>query len=370
MKKNCYKCEIQLTKENYSIEHVILNACGGRLKSNHLLCKKCNSNFGDSFDKELAETIAPLANLLRIKRDRGTPPKINGLDTLNNTEYTLEYDGAINHKKPTIQKVDFDNPDISKRKIKIQAPNQKMLKQVLKGLKRTYPDLDINKASEEFNYTEEPFDKELEIKMSIGGTETFKSITKTAINYYILKGGERNEIKHLFRYLDGIENLENVWFYYPNRNIYNYKSNEVTHIIKIKGNRTDRILYAYIELFNCHNFIVKLNENYTGIDLNFDYIFNVHTHKEVNESIKLDLKREELLSIFINKNVDFSSKIQERLGRVINISQRNDVKRELSKSVEKIFNNNLGKKVDENILSELRDEFMKTIGPYINYKKK
>ncbi|PKV52560.1 HNH endonuclease [Aquimarina sp. MAR_2010_214] len=297
MKERCYKCEVELTKENFSTEHVILNACGGKLKSDSLLCKKCNSSFGDSFDKELAKTITPLANLLRIKRDRGNPPKINGLDTLNNTEYTLDHNGAINHKKPSIQKIGFDNPDISKRKFQIKVPNQKMLKQVLNGLKRKHPDLDIEKALEEFNYTEEPFDKELEIKMSFGGTETFKSITKTAINFYILNGGERNEIKHLFEFLDGNKEMNNVWFHYPDKDVYNYKEGEITHIIKLKGSKTERILYAYIELFNSHCFIIKLNKNYTGKDLNLDYIFNIHNHKIIDESINLNLKRQELLDL-------------------------------------------------------------------------
>ncbi|SEL53895.1 HNH endonuclease [Aquimarina amphilecti] len=359
-----------MTKENFSTEHIILNACGGKLKSDSLLCKKCNSSFGDSFDKELAKTITPLANLLRIKRDRGTPPKINGLDILNNTEYILDHNGAISHKKPSIQKIDFDNPDISKRKFQIKVPNQKMLKQVLNGLKRKHPDLDVEKALEELNQTEEPFDKELEIKMSFGGTDTFKSIIKTAINFYILNGGERNEIKHLFEFLDGNKEMNNVWFHYPDKDVYNYKEGEITHIIKLKGNKNEKILYAYIELFNSHCFIIKLNENYTGKDLNVDYIFNIHNHKIIDESINLNLKRQELLDLFINKNANFTSKVQEKLNRILQISKKNDLKNEISKSVNKIFTKNIGKKVDDVILKELENEFFKIIKPHINYKTK
>lgn len=370
MRKKCYKCEVILTKENYSTEHIILNACGGKLKSDSLLCEKCNSNFGNSFDKELAKTITPLANLLRIKRDRGNPPKINGLDTFNNTEYVLEHNGAISHKKPSIKKIDFDNPDITKRKFNITVPNQKMLKQVLNGLKRKHPDLDIEKALEKYNYTEKPFDKELEIKMSIGGTDTFKSITKTAINFYIYNGGDRNEIKHLFEYLDGNKDKNTVWFHYPDKDIYNYKEEQITHIITVKGNKIEKILYAYIELFNSHCYIVKLNENYSGEDLNLDYIFNIHSHKVIDESINLNLKRNELLDLFINRDANPYQKVQEKLNRVLRISKKNDLKNEISKSVDRVFNKNLGRKVDENILNELENEFLRIIKPHINYKKK
>ena len=38
---NCYLCRQVLSKENESVEHIIPNSIGGRLKSKKLLCKKC-----------------------------------------------------------------------------------------------------------------------------------------------------------------------------------------------------------------------------------------------------------------------------------------------------------------------------------------
>ena len=42
IKYYCYICDEELTDTNNSDEHIILNAIGGHLHSNKLLCKRCN----------------------------------------------------------------------------------------------------------------------------------------------------------------------------------------------------------------------------------------------------------------------------------------------------------------------------------------
>ncbi|WP_158237320.1 hypothetical protein [Aquimarina sp. MAR_2010_214] len=58
------------------------------------------------------------------------------------------------------------------------------------------------------------------------------------------------------------------------------------------------------------------------------------------------------------------------MNRILQISKRNDLKNEISKSVNRIFNKNIGKKVNDDILKELENEFFKIIKPHINYKTK
>ena len=43
----CYICGSELTEENQSDEHIILNAIGGHLHSYSILCKKCNNEKSD-----------------------------------------------------------------------------------------------------------------------------------------------------------------------------------------------------------------------------------------------------------------------------------------------------------------------------------
>lgn len=64
-------CGNQITKENSSREHIINNSVGGNLVSSELLCKKCNSEFGDTIDAELSGQLAEISALLGVNRDRG-----------------------------------------------------------------------------------------------------------------------------------------------------------------------------------------------------------------------------------------------------------------------------------------------------------
>jgi hypothetical protein len=75
----CYNCNLEITKNNSSIEHIILNSCGGKLKSSKLICKKCNELFGTNADAELAKQLNSLSSFLNVDRDRHKINRLKGL---------------------------------------------------------------------------------------------------------------------------------------------------------------------------------------------------------------------------------------------------------------------------------------------------
>jgi hypothetical protein len=93
--RNCWCCDAALTVANYSNEHILLNACGGRLKSKWLLCKDCNSLFGNKFDHELATQVNDIMNYLMIKRDRKSPQPIIGKLDADGAEYKQLANGDL-----------------------------------------------------------------------------------------------------------------------------------------------------------------------------------------------------------------------------------------------------------------------------------
>jgi hypothetical protein len=191
----CYKCENVLTSENESDEHIILNACGGRLVSNQLLCNACNSKFGETFDKELAKQTNDLANLLMIKRHRGEPQSIKGKHKSTGEDYYLQYGGKPILAKPIIN----ENVDGDKTQLSIKAGNEKEMRKILKGLQRKkFPKLNIEESMKTAQYKNEYLDKGVHFNSIIGGKEVFKSITKSAINFFIYKGGDREYITSIF----------------------------------------------------------------------------------------------------------------------------------------------------------------------------
>ncbi len=174
----CYRCDVDITPENKTVEHIIINACGGRLKSKDLLCKNCNSIFGNTIDKALAEQTNVFSNLLAIERERGEPQFIKAKLGITGEEYNLLYDGNAKLSKPVVIKtVERDQANVS-----IRARDVKELKQIIEGFKRKNPKIDVGEVLKNAVITKKYFDEPLDIKGEIGGEEIFRSITKSALN--------------------------------------------------------------------------------------------------------------------------------------------------------------------------------------------
>lgn len=294
----CYKCEAEITSSNVSKEHIIPNGCGGRLTSNSILCRDCNSKFGSSFDARLVEQTNHLTNLLIIKRHKGNPRPFIGHQNSTGGKYLLQSDGRPTLAHPIInEKVEGNQVSLS-----ISADSLDQLKAALYRLKKDkYPTLDveeyISKAKKRKEYLSEP----ITFSSSIGGEDTFKSILKTCIGYYMSNGGERRFIAHLLNYLEGIEDGDFVWMHYPKKSIYEAKVDEVSHIIRLIGDNNERVLYCYVELFNIHCYIVALNLDYNGPAIDLTYIYDLISGNSLDASLPLNLKREFIIDFFPRK---------------------------------------------------------------------
>jgi len=127
----CYICEREITNDNETEEHIILNAIGGTLKSKTLICKQCNSELGDEIDSDLAKQLNYLSNLLNIKRDRKTAPNLDANAHSTGEPILLQPGGKPIMKRP----IKYENNQI---KISIKAPTVNQAKKMLTGLKRKY----------------------------------------------------------------------------------------------------------------------------------------------------------------------------------------------------------------------------------------
>jgi len=366
---NCYRCDLEISSANASNEHIILNACGGRLKSKKLLCKSCNSIFGNRFDHELAKTTNDLANLLMIKRQDGKPQSISTARTKTGEKYFLELGGHPVQSK-TIYEIDSKE---EQNQLQIQAKNRTELRKTLQGLKRKYPGIDIQKALDTAEDSEFYINDSFEINSSIGGEAAFKSVAKSAINYFIYNEGESKYIKHLIPYLEGKEEAEVVWMHYPDKDVYAYNQEDVTHVLKIVGDSTEKILYAYVELFNTHNFIIRLNMEYDGIDMDRDYIFNVHTYKTQTKRTNLKLNRKGLEKLFSNRNTKSFEQVQKRYARVLNIAYKIQDKHQINEIVTRAIYNTLGTlsegdDIDESTLVTVYKEVTEKMMAYIAHR--
>jgi len=136
---NCYVCNAVIEDENITKEHILLNSIGGRLKSNRLICKTCNSTFGSSTDSELSNQLNFFANILMIKRERGNPPPVLMEKKSTGEKYYVDHNGKPQIEKPSvIQKANDVGTEIS-----IQARDMNEARQILTGLKKKYPTISM-----------------------------------------------------------------------------------------------------------------------------------------------------------------------------------------------------------------------------------
>lgn len=368
---NCYICGEEISFENETEEHILLNAIGGILKTKTLICKKCNSEFGQEIDAELSKQLNFVSNMLNIKRDRGEPQNLEVKSKKSGEQILIQPGGKPVMRIPKINKEIDKNNGIT---FSIVTPNITIARKTLKGLKRTYKQIDVedilSKAKKERKYLSEKY----EVNIVIGGEKAFRSICKTAINFYMLNGGSKKYIEHLISYIRGEGNSNCVQYFYNNSDIIPKNSDEVLHSIVIKGNSNEKLLLAYIELFNCYKFIILLNDEYDGNNIDITYHFNVLQRSEVNKSSSLNISRSEILGLLQSSQLPLKE-IERETSKLLSLAYKKQNSEHINSLLQVGLDNSLkkypeGEIITEDMINELVNETMKQVTPWIINKLK
>lgn len=361
----CYVCGQTIDQANQTEEHLFINAIGGHITSKDLICKKCNRDFGEDIDTALANQFNKIATLLNIKRDRGTPQPFKAFDTENNTGYIIKPDGKILLQKPDIKQ--------NGNHYTIKVNDEKQAHQVVHGFKRKYPELDENKILQDCHTKKEYIDNLLAIDFTLGGDETFRSLCKAAINFYLYQGGNRENICHLIPYIKGEMKTHDIVFpFYLNKPPIPTKDEEILHSIVIQGNPVEKLLFAYIELFDFYKVIVILNDNYEDKSIEYNYFFDILSRKKVSCECKFRIKRSDIQSTLKRAKPyeEMCKQLRHYLGAVVEKALKKQTKEHigtlLNIAIDNFRNKTEGKKITE---SEMRDilinETMKQLTPWI-----
>ncbi|OOM16739.1 HNH endonuclease [Clostridium saccharobutylicum] len=366
----CYICENEITKDNETAEHILLNAIGGTLKPKTLICKKCNSTLGEDIDAELANQLNYLCNMLNIERDRKKVPSLD-VELESGQKILLKPGGKPVMKIPQKKESIKDNGKI---KISIKAPDKESAKKVVQGLKRKYKEIDVDSILANCEKEKRYLNETCKIPIAVGGEKALRSICKTAINFYMLKGGSRKNIENLIPYIQGNKGSKCVQYYYKSIDIIEKTENEVLHSIIIKGKKDEKLLLAYVELFNCYRFVILLNDNYNGENIDLSYYFNVLTREEVKRFNNFDMSKNEVIELIEYSNIPTNELINE-IDKVLKIASEKQESELIRGFGEKAINNSLSKYpkdilITEKMFSELVDEYMKEVIPWLANKLK
>ena len=166
----CIKCGCELIfdgiNKNTSIEHIIPNAIGGKLKSSKLLCKKCNSDYRRECDYELCKQLMFFTVMLNPNGDRKSSLI---LKTDKEEEYDISLGGKPILKAPKIIKEQNEKYI----KYKITSRNIQETTKILKNLKKKYPQLDIDSIKSNLQKSIKFINKPLKVSTRVNNTLIF-----------------------------------------------------------------------------------------------------------------------------------------------------------------------------------------------------
>lgn len=316
----CYVCDEQITKENQTYEHIVLNAIGGKLASTQLFCDCCNDMITSKMDAELAAQFNLLTNFLMVHRHRGgTPPPVKG-KVKSGEKYEI-----LNGSKPVMSDPDFEKKNENGGiRYSASASSDKQMKTILKGIKRNHPQFNDKEAFEKATRRQFYMGEPIKFDTTVGGDLALKSVSKSAMNFFIYSGGDKQHIKHLIPHLTNQEELGIVAHYIQEALPYEHEPSEVNHVLHLVGDPKEKILYCYVEYFSAYSFIVKLNDDYDGNPIKCTYCYDVAANTKLDKEVEFILTKKEYDRI--NGILpEYRQYLVQRLKRVLNVAEQKQV---------------------------------------------
>jgi hypothetical protein len=289
----CVLCLASIDASNDSDEHIVPNAIGGRRKLPGILCIKCNGTAGHSWDAELAASLNPLSLLFDIVRQRGEVPA-QTFDTTGGYQLRLNADGTVQLAKPTYEVV--ENGD--QAELKIQARSRSEARQLLDGLKRTYPKIDVeqmlNNVVERSEYREHP----IKFSLVFGGPSAGRSVVKSALCLAAAGGIDPQVCADARSYLHNDGAHPCFGYYYQRDLVRNRPVGVPLHCVTVSSIGTDSQLLAYVEYFGVQRMVVRLADHYAGKPVHSVYSIDPVSGKELDLDVDLSLTREDIAATY------------------------------------------------------------------------
>jgi hypothetical protein len=297
----CALCDVEITEDNDSREHIIPNSIGGRKKVKGFICNACNNQTGAQWDTELAMQLNPLSLIFHIKRERGQTPS-QTFDTTNGEKITLHHQGGMSPSKPEFKEEKRDN----KIAISITARDVDEAKRMLKGVKKKYPSADTDKFLNDAVAEYRSLDGMLKMSLEFGGAETGRSIVKTVLALAFHTGISPDTCEHATSYLrhDGVPCFG---YYYERDLVINRPSAVPLHCVAISGDPKTGLLLGYVEYYGIRKMIVCLSEKYSGSRVTANYSFDPTTGAEQEVDLDFSLTIADIDAAYNYESCDYQS---------------------------------------------------------------
>ena len=311
---NCALCEVAITEQNQTEEHVIPQSIGGHLKIKNFICRSCNNKFGHSWDSILADQLAFFSTSLNIIREKKLPSYL--ITDLDDKQYYKYPEGDFFLVRPI---TDIKSNVDGSLNINIQAPNQKVAKQILKKVSKEY-NLSNEKQLlmlESLTNRVSPMDKVIKDEINFGGEESGRSLVKTALALAFKMGIDSNQCDLAKDYLLNSGTACFGYFYSRSKDfVKNRNKNIPFHCVYIKADSQLRRIFGYIEYFGAFRVVLSLATDYRGETKEAIYCIDPTRNEIIDLKIELDVSDADIERIY-NYEVDDLELYKESLGNLL-----------------------------------------------------
>lgn len=349
---NCYFCGCELNEQNRSMEHIVSNALGGKIKSNELLCKTCNNTMGE-WENELFEKLFYFISSFNIKRDRGVVP----------TYKKETSDNKIVYVKPGFfieEQVFFKEVD---NKIKISAPNREKLEKVLNGLKKKYPKIDLKEVLSEVKTRREYVDYGIKSDLEMNDN-CKRTVLKIILNYAFYKKIIINKLVDCIEFLKCLRSAPLRM--YSNQSLY-FNGNDVISAVSIIGRKNDKKIIGYLQLFSWSKWYVILNDCYEGENFEEHYVFFSDGELDNVKFNNAFFDEENCNEEYFNEE-NFRKELMRVINKICDMHNKREIHNIVERSFEEIDNEWLQTKkhlTDKEKFNIVNKKLMKNIIPYL-----
>ncbi len=363
----CVLCEKTITAETDSEEHLILNAIGGRKKVSGLLCRKCNSETGDSWDAELAAQLLPLCLLMDISRERGEPPTLK-VETTAGERLSIGPNGALSLSSPEFAATPLPS---GRTQYEIKPRTMAEARRIVTGLKRKHPEIDVEAVLASARMVETYPRGAVGHNLSIGGELAGRSMVKSCLAWAFTCGVDWSACKHAISYLRSPLNPPCFGYYHDTDLVERRPTGVPLHCLAVDADPATGLILAYGEFFGFHRFVCLLGEAYEGSVIRKTYAIDPRTGNELDLTVRVVFSREDMEDIFAYKRTkleDIKSAGDAILGPMMQARTQAAQRQVISKALDEA-RASCGAKPGETLTPEQRWRFSRIaaekIGPFL-----
>ena len=249
--RKCVCCNAELVDAAISIEHILPQALGGKLKSDRVFCGSCNNRLGNEVDVHFVQQFAFFSTTLDIKRERSKGhAKVVAKHEPSGEEVHIGPDLRIKTTKVTVETKEVDGHE----QVRIVAPSLEVASKIVKDYE-SYAAKTGGKVQIESKEVKKIEPKgPIQVELGFGGPDGFRGAAKIVLGLYIHKDGARGDVAELAEYVCSGKEKHLVWMHYIPRLD---PTTHLTHDIIIATD-TQKRLWGVVSIYGAASYIVKM----------------------------------------------------------------------------------------------------------------